>query len=318
MLTDTKLAAIKPPVSGQVEYPDHKVTGLRLRVGAGGKKAWTLRRRVGAKVINKKIGNYPAMGLAAARRAAEMVIEALEFSGSTETLDRTFGQVGEYWIENVAKDKNREWKDQERQLELHVYPVWSDRKIGQIKRRDVRELIDGLEGKVLPNRVLALIKTIFRFALSRDWIDASPVEGIEKPKPENRRDRVLDMEEIARVWNAAELLGFPYGPFVRLLMLTAQRRGEVAEMRWADLDLKAGTWTIRAADTKADRGQLVPLSPAALAMLETIPQLGAHVFTTNGETPVSGFAKAKSRLDHYLKGKGRSVWIVFFCLSQLH
>ncbi len=307
MLTDTKIAAIKPPQSGQAEYPDHRITGLRLRVGSGGKKTWILRRRVGHKVLNKKIGNYPGMGLAAARKAAERLLEAIEQDGSTDAADRTFGDVAEFWLENVAKGKNREWKDQERQLELHVYPAWRGRKIAGIKRRDVRDLIDGLEGKVLPNRVLALIKTIFRFALSRDWIETSPVEGIAKPKPENRRDRVLTMVEIARVWNAAELLGFPYGPFIQILMLTAQRRGEVAEMRWSDIDIEARTWTIRAVDTKADRGQLVPLSPAALSILDKIPRLGEHIFTTNGETPISGFAKAKSRLDHYIAGKGEAL-----------
>lgn len=307
MLTDTKVAAIKPPKAGQEEHPDSKVTGLRLRVGAGGAKSWIVRRRVGSKVINRKLGTYPAMKLAAARRSAETLIEALERDGSTESLDRTFGEVGAYWIDKVAKGKNDGWEDQRRQLELHVYPVWQDRKMAGIKRRDVRDLIDGLEGKVLPNRILALIKTIFRFALSRDWIDASPVEGIEKPKPERARDRWLDMKEVASVWNAAELLGYPAGPFTRVLMLTAQRRGEVAEMGWSDLDLDAGTWVIPSEVTKADREHLVPLSPTVVSILRAMPELGPYVFTTTGDTPFSGFAKAKTRLDHYLTSKGEAL-----------
>src|SRR5688572_1476074 len=99
MLTDTKIAAIKPPASGQEEHADHAVTGLRLRVGSGGKKTWTLRRRVGAKVINRKLGTYPAMKLAEARRAAESAIASLEREGSTEGLDRTFGQVAQHWLD---------------------------------------------------------------------------------------------------------------------------------------------------------------------------------------------------------------------------
>ena len=63
---------------------------------------------------------------------------------------------------------------------MHVLPKWRNKKIADIRRADVRELIDGIEGDVLPNRVLTLIKTIFRYALSRDWIDASPIEGIAK------------------------------------------------------------------------------------------------------------------------------------------
>lgn len=307
MLTDAKIAAIKPPASGQDEHADNKVTGLRLRVGAGGKKSWTLRRRVGAKIINKKLGTYPAMGLASARTAAEKMIAALEREGTTDAIDRTFGEVATDWIARVAKEKNDGWRDQERQLELHVYPDWRGRRIAEIKRRDVRELIDQLEGKVLPNRILALVKTIFRFALSRDWIEASPVEGIEKPKKETARDRVLDMAEVARLWNAAELLGYPIGPWARVLLLTAQRRSEVAEMRWSDVDLKTATWTLKASDTKADRAHLVPLSSAVVAVLEAMPRLGDYVFTTTGDTPISGFAKAKTRLDQYLASRDEAL-----------
>ena len=303
MLTDAKIAAIKPPASGQSEHPDHKVTGLRLRVGSGGKKTWTLRRRVGSKVINRKLGSYPAMKLAAARSAAETMIAALEREGTTDAIDRTFGEVAEYWIENVAKEKNRWWKGQQAQLDNHVLPNWRDRRLAQIKRADVRELIDGLEGKIMPNRVLALLKTIFRFALSRDWIEASPAEAIEKPKNERARDRVLDMSEIAEIWRGCDLLGYPNGHWLKVLLLTGQRRTEVANMRWADLDMEAATWTIPADETKADRKHLVPLSPLVVEIIESAPRIGDFVFTSQGDAPISGFAKAKARLDKYVAGE---------------
>lgn len=273
MLTDTKIAAIKPPASGQSEYPDHKVTGLRLRVGAGGKKTWTLRRRVGDKTINRKLGNYPAMGLASARVAADKAIAALEREGSVESLDRTFGNLAETWIEKVSKPKNDSWRLQERQLERHVLPHWKDKRLVQFRRTDVRELIDGIEGQILPNRVLALIKTIFRWAVSRDWLDASPAEGVERTKEETARDRVLSMPEIAKVWSASDLLGYPFGQFVKLLILTAQRRTEVASARWADIDLEGAAWVLRAEDTKAERTHLIPLTEAVRKILEGLPRL---------------------------------------------
>lgn len=304
MLTDTKIAAIKPPAEGQQEHSDHKVTGLRLRVGAGGKKSWTLRRRVGAKIINRKLGSYPAMGLAAARAAAEKVIATLESTGSTELLDRTFGAVAEHWIEKVAKPKNKSWHLQERRLEMHVLPRWRARKIADIKRADVRDLLDGIEGDVLPNRVLTLVKTIFRYALSRDWIDASPVEGIAKPQAESSRDRVLDMGEIARVWAAAGLLGYPSGTWLRLLILTAQRRNEVAGMRWASLDLKDRAWKLSADETKSARAHLVPLSSLAARIIDEAPEIGPFVCTTDGETHIHNFAKTKQLLDTFIAAKG--------------
>lgn len=304
MLTDTKLAAIKPPATGQQEHPDHKVTGLRLRVGAGGKKSWIVRRRVGDKIINRKLGSYPAMGLAAARTAAEKLIEALERDGGTEGVDRTFGEVAEAWIAKVAKPKNKSWKLQERRLEMHVLPSWRHRKIAEIRRADVRDLLDGIEGDVLPNRVLTVVKTIFRYALSREWIEASPIEGIAKPKDETPRDRVLDMGEIARVWHAAGLLGYPSGSYVRLLILTAQRRNEVAGMRWDGLDLPERTWTLASGETKATRAHLVPLSPLAVRILDDLPEIGPFVFTTDGKTHIHNFAKTKQMLDTFIAAKG--------------
>jgi integrase len=304
MLTDTKVAAIKPPAAGQEEHRDTKVTGLRLRVGAGGKKSWVVRRRVGAKIVNKKLGSYPPMGLAAARASAEKLIEALARDGSTEAIDRTFGAVVDHWIEKVARPKNDSWKLQKRRLEMHVLPVWRDRRVAEIRRAEVRELVEGIEGQVLPNRVLAIVKTVFRFALSRDWLESSPAEGIEKPNTEGQRDRVLDMGELVSVWNAADLMGFPFGQFIRMLMLTAQRRTEVAAMRWADVDLEAGTWTLEKADTKSDRKHLVPLPQPAVELLRALPRFGPYVFTTDGETHISGFAKGKSRLDAFIKASG--------------
>ncbi len=298
MLTDTKITAIKPPAKGQEEHPDHKVTGLRLRVGAGGAKTWILRRRVGAKTINRKLGTYPAMRLAAARQAAEGMIEALERDGSTAGIDRTFEEAAKAWI--TAKDRPALIR---RQLELHVYPAWRDRKLGDIKRAEIRDLINGLEGEVLPNRVLATIKTVFGYAIKQDWIETSPADRIDKPKAEPKRSRVLSMDEIGRVWGAAGLLGYPVGPWARILLLTAQRRTEVAGMRWADLDLDNATWTIPADDTKANRANLVPLSPAAAAIISDMPRSGDYVFATTANTPMKGFARAKSQIDQWLESR---------------
>lgn len=307
MLTDAKIAAIKPPAQGQQEYPDKKVTGLRLRVGAGGAKSWTVRRRVGSKIINRKLGTYPAMRLATARDAAEKLIAALERDGSTEGIDRTFGDVATAWIERVAKPKNSSWRLQERRLELHILPHWRGRKIAEIKRADVRALIAPLEGDVLPNRVLTLVRTIFRWALSEDMIDVSPAEGIKKPHSERSRDRVLTMPEIARVWTAAGLLGYPTEHWLRVLLLTGQRRSEVAEMRWRDVDLDAATWTLAAGDTKSDRAHMVPLSPAAVQILQAMPRLGDYCFTTTGDAPIGSFAQVKVRLDRWMASRGEAI-----------
>ena len=307
MLSPSRIASIKPPATGQEEHRDHHVTGLRLRVGTTGKKTWILRVRVGPKVINRKLGNFPTMGLQAARIAAEKVLEAIARDGSTSSIDLTFGAVAAAWIEKRRADKryNKSIELERRRLELHVLPKWGDRKLIDMRRSDVRQLVDGIEGDVLPNRILTIVRTIYRFALSRDWLEASPADGITKPREEFPRDRFLDMQEISRVWDAAGLVGYPFGHLVRTLILTGQRRSEVATLRWSSLDLEAATWILKADETKAKRAHLVPLSPAMLELLTGLPRIGGdYVFTSDGATHFSGFTKLKTRLDRFLEAAG--------------
>jgi integrase len=92
-----------------------------------------------------------------------------------------------------------------------------------------------------------------------------------------------------------------------MLLLTAQRRTEVASMRWKDIDLDTGTWTIPASDTKSSRAQLVPLSAPVKELLRDAPEIGEFVFTHDGKTHVSSYAKAKARLDSFITASGAEV-----------
>jgi integrase len=303
-LTDARVEAIRPPAQGQEEHPDEIVTGLRLRVGAGGRKSWIVRVRAGSKVLNRTIGVYPVLRVTAAREQARAFLEKLDKTGGKEAPRRTLQDLVDLWIKRVAQPGNSSWKNQQRRLEIHVLPTLGDRALESITRADIRDLIDGIEGKVAPNQALAILRTVLRFGVARDWLEASPAEALRKPHEERPRDRFLTMDEVARVWHSADLLGYPFGGFVRLLLLTGQRRSEVAQLRWGDLNLQDRTWTIASEDNKSRRAHLVPLSPAAAELLKTLPALGDFVFTTDGETPISGFAKAKQRLDTFLGAKG--------------
>lgn len=302
-LTDSRISAIKPPVKGQEEYPDDLVQGLRLRVGAGGRKSWIVRTRAGKKQINKTLGTYPVIGLASARDLAKDFLIQLSKDGAPRS-KRTFGELAEHWIENVAKVKNKSWHNQQRRLEIYVLPHWADRDIAEIKRRDVLDLIDEIDGAVAPGRALAIIRTIFRYALGRDWLDASPAEAIPNPGTDIPRDRFLSMDEVAKVYSTADLLGYPFAGFIKMLLLTGQRRTEVASMRWEDIDLEAGIWILSSENTKSARAHLVPLSPQCIDLLKATPKFGAFVWSSDGETHVKGYSRAKKKLDALLKSKG--------------
>jgi integrase len=125
--------------------------------------------------------------------------------------------------------------------------------------------------------------------------------GVLKPGDDHEdRERVLDPSELLEVWTVAGALGYPFGPLMQLLILTAQRRGEVATMQWKDIDLDRALWTLPKPKTKARRSHDVPLSSHAVAVLKELPRFtkGDYVFTTtSGEKPVNGFSKVKVRID---------------------
>ncbi|MES2001571.1 MAG: tyrosine-type recombinase/integrase [Pseudomonadota bacterium] len=300
LLTDRFVESAKV-ADGREEFPDLKVQGLRLRVSGSGRKVWIVRARSGEKMVTKTLGRYPIMSLSKARTAALGELEAMA-GGKGEGLNRTFDELVTAWIERHAKPKNKSWEKQKRQLDLHAIPKFGSRKVRDIKRAEVREFIDNLEGDVLPNRVLTSLKTLFRWALENDWIEASPIEGIRKPKLDKPRDRVLSMDEVVAIWNATERLGYPFFEYVRVLLLVAQRRTELSRAKWDWVDLENATLTLPASETKNKRAQLVPLSAPVVAMLKAMPRFGqaGYVFTTNGTTPISGFAKLKAKLDKFL------------------
>ena len=302
-LTDARVSAIAPPQSGRIEYPDDLVRGLRLRVGAGGRKAWIVRTRSGDKQINKTLGPYPLISLASARDLAREFLIALVKEGEVRQ-KRNFGELADDWIKQVAKPKNKSWHNQERRLEIYVLPKWRNTDLASIRRADVRDLIDGIDGIVAPGRALAIVRTLFRYAMARDWVDSSPAEAIPNPSSDIPRDRFLNMDEVKLVYGAADLLGYPFTGFMKLMVLTGQRRTEVASMRWADIDLDAGTWLLSSGDTKSARAHLVPLSPQAIDILKASPQLGPYVWSSDGETHIKGYSKAKLKLDTLLTASG--------------
>lgn len=99
--------------------------------------------------------------------------------------------------------------------------------------------------------------------------------------------------------NLMRPMGYPFGPFYQLLLLTAQRREEVAAMSWPEMKLgkTEGEWIIPKERTKNGKEHLVHLSPSVVSILYGLPTISKFVFTTNGTTPISGYSKAKAKLD---------------------
>jgi integrase len=134
--------------------------------------------------------------------------------------------------------------------------------------------------------------------VSRGIIKSNPCDGISPPSEETARDRVLSLDELHLVWNATDRLGFPFGPITKLLILTGQRRSEVGDMEWNEIDVEKCIWTIPAVRSKNKRQHVVPLSPEATEIIHSLPRFaGSKFLFSSGDTPPSGFSKAKVRLD---------------------
>lgn len=295
----------------RMEIPDNLCTGLYLVVQTTGRKGWQVRYRHGGVHRRMTLGAFPTLSLAAARvRAREVMAAASEGRDPAEEVKAaTAPKVADDrdLVRSLIKDFHkrhlstlRTGEAVKRELDRHVVTAWGDRDVASITRRDVIELLDGIadSGRVVTaNRVRAYLGKFFAWCIQRDILPLSPVAGVKPVAREASRDRVLSDAEVRWLWQACEEEGFPWGPMGQILLLTGQRLSEVARM--TDSEIDGALWRLPAARTKNGRAHAVPLSDSTGDVLRAVPRIKSatgYVFTTSGETPVSGFHKAREHL----------------------
>lgn len=339
-LTPKRIEAEKP-ATARKEIPDGLLPGLYLVVQPSGAKSYAVRYRHAGAPRKLTIGPHPAIDLTSARTlggkalraAAEGRDPAAEKQNAKGETKRAaiqeargkrdlFENVAREFIERHAMKSTREttWRETARILGLRsdadgtlievggdVIPAWKGRKIQDITKRDVIALLDAVNDRapIMANRVLAAVRKLFNWCLARDVISVSPCTLVEPPAPERSRERILTDDEIRRLWKAADAEGWPFGPLVKMLLLTGQRLGEVGGMRWEELDLDAKMWTLPGERVKNNNKHEVPLSDIAVEILKALPRIKTtkgFVFTTTRDAAVSGFSRAKDRLDASIAG----------------
>jgi integrase len=325
-LTDLFVERVKPPARGRVEYYDASFPGLALRVTKSGAKSWCLFYLVKGLHRRLTIGSYPAIKPQMARREAQAALDRVREGVDPVDEKRarrdtrppeadTFGAVATDYLERHLRANRRPstYEEARRDLGHDALPKWRNRPIASITRGNVIDLVDGIVARgagVMANRTLARLRALFNWAVEKERLVASPIGRMKLPTQEEDRDRVLTDDEIRWFWHACEKIGPPFGSLFRLLLLTAQRREEVAAMTWSEVDVDKSVWEIPRDRTKNGRAHEVQLSEAAVAVLRTLQRIDGIelVFTTTGETPVSGFSKAKRRLDAaMLAHKGNAI-----------
>lgn len=310
-----KLLDNLPPATGKrYEVRDELVTGLHIRVSNAGSKVWYLATRIDERSRRIKLGTYPVLSLKDAREKAQMILRDIQL-GTFQQRDVepelpvvTLGNVIPQFIARYAQRQTKDWKGTEsilmRMNGLHSMPI------NAIKRgnvtRELERLISDIGAKggkgTRANRGLAAIKKLYSWCVDQGIVEISPVGGLKPPIKEESRDRFLTDDEIIAYWKGCEAEGYPFEQFGKLLLLTGQRRNEIASMRWAELDLLRGTLSLKAERTKNATPHIVPLSRQAVDILRSTPRfLGSdYVFTSTGRTPISGFGRFKDRLDTFV------------------
>lgn len=310
----------------QVDYFDKALSGFFLRISQDGKKSFGVMYRNGTRLRRMKLGTYPLMSLGKARRKAAGVLRNAEI-GSDPAAEKqedrhaeAFEQVAKEYLEHHAKAKKKSWKEDERIINSDLLPEFGKRHAKDITRREVRAFLErkSVTAPIMANRVRALLRKIFNWAIAADIVESNPVHLIPAPAKEHQRERVLTEDEIKRVWNAIEadrkktnkchlkVKNLTAG-IMKLRLLTAQRGAEVRSMEWNELDMETGWWTIPGAKTKNGLSHRVPLTAPALAILEEARSAvgdshSKFVFPSpRGETHICNMQKALERIQEVTK-----------------
>ena len=237
----------------------------------------------------------------------------------------TVGLLARQYVDEYARPNTRRWHETARNLGL-IYPLegepivargglverWADRPVAAIDGHDIYSVVDESRRRGMPGlgrhndglsdaRGRAMGRTLSKFfawLLQHRRITSNPCVGVWKPSAPQARERVLTDTEIRWFWQAAGDLGAPFGPLLKLLLLTGQRLGEVGGMRHDELH-DDGTWHLPGSRTKNHKQHIVPLPPPARELVASAPAIEdcPFVFSTNGLRPVSGWSKTKVRLD---------------------
>lgn len=316
-LTHAAVERLRPPPKGQVDHFDSHLPAFGLRVSYSGTKAFFVMTRVDHKLTRITIGRHPALSLADAREKARHIIvhakagqdprqiEAEARRKKDQERRTTYGGVSALFMERHVERNLRPNTAREYRRTLHGPDTnhWLQRPLSSLTKADVLEVLHRMEERGSPaagNRACAYLSKFFNWCLEQDLLLVSPTSGVRPLSAAHSRDRVLQPDELIWVWCALSEWPSQFSSLFKLLLLTGQRRSEVAGMCWDELrnfGTEEAIWSLPSSRTKNGQPHLVPLTEASQDIIAGLPRAGPLVFTTRGTTGLSGFSKAKNELD---------------------
>ena len=299
-----------PVLPKDTVYWDAGLPGFGVKVTPKGKKVFIVLYRTGgsgSRLRKYTIGPYGRVTPAMARAQAQKIFAArldgrdpaAEKANSKRRLvvDRVDGLVEAFIAERLSS--LRSGPRVASRLRGDVIPQWGTKSIHEIKKRDIIDLVSevGQRGPGANRTIAKVLKTFFRWCVGRAVIDFSPVEGLSLRLPDRVRDRALNDRELATVILASRQMPGPFGAILEVLALTGQRREEVAQMAWSEIDEAARIWHIPSQRAKNAKAHLVHISDTAWDIIKSRPRHSRFVFATSGGKNFQSFNSAKADLD---------------------
>jgi len=276
-------------------YYDTTTAAFGIRVGKN-RKTWFVIR--GKERLYTTVGRYDrGMGLADARKAGKKLLFESPLDRKART---TFTNAQAEYLGSLEGKKPRTVRDYTRMLTKYFEPGLATKQLGAITYEDCMGCVDGLPQSE-KGHALAVARTFFRWCVKppRRYIPHSPIEGVEI-KLAKKRKRVLSYDEIRTVYRAAQEQAYPHGTIVQMILMTGQRRGEIAGLRWPWIDQRAQTITLPGELTKNGLDHTFPYNGQVAAILELIPRRNSTdlLFPSrvSDERPISGWSKYKKEL----------------------
>ena len=326
--TDAMLERLRPPREGRLELGDEIVPGLLLRVTPGGRKSFSVIYKVpGAGGVNPRtgrllagrqqrvtLGQYPIVGLADAREQARGLLQSVtegrdprdeRREANLLLVTNTVEAVAQRFIEQDAKRTIKSWYKIEQTFRDHINPKIGHVPLAEVRRADVHALLDEkvAEGKIgVAREVRKHISRLFNWAMDREIVADNPVNGLQRNDLRQQESgRALTDIEIRCIWQAGVELGYPFGDWVRLLLLTGRRRNEWAGARRSEIDAVNRIHELPKGRHKSARGHALPLSDPAWAIIDAMPVWPGNDYfllsTTGGEKHAQDHSGAKRTLD---------------------
>lgn len=279
----------------------------RVTIGKHGSPwtAETARQRASEilELVRRKIDPYDAQKEG---KAKDDRLKAEREAAHAMKLRLAFDTIANRYLDSPSTKKLRTRRDIKSVIDRDLAPTFGTTPLSDITAADIADMLAkvGKRGDGPARAAYSAMSAVLRYASENEsrYFKASdsPLRDVKAPAPSIKRQRLLTDDELRLIWNSSGGLGWPFCEIVRLLMLTGQRLREVAEARWPEFDLSKGEWLIPGERTKNKLPIVVHLSKPALAILSAMPRISnkkQFLFTTTGETPVSGFSRSKSRLN---------------------